>query len=220
MRVLGCGYATPYLRAFHGEAERVLAVMPAAQGAHQWPAGKQKGEKERNLVCLSEEAELPFENSSIDRILLVHHLEFSESLQPFLEEIWRVLKADGRILVIVPNRSGLWARADWSPFGQGTPYNASQITYYLHDNGFVHERTQEALFLPPLKMTLLLKSARWLERFGPMILPFVSGVHIVEASKQVFARVDRGSRSRVKIRGRGSFVGRPVPQGFSHMHHK
>lgn len=207
MRVMGCGYATPYLRIFKDEAERVFSVMPAGQGAHHWP---QTGE-EKNLVCLAEEGELPIENSSVDRILLIHSLEFSELLGPSLQEIWRVLKANGRVLVVVPNRGGLWSQADWSPFGQGTPYSHSQICYYLRDNGFIHERTEEALFVPPVKFSPFLKMAGILESYGPYILPFVAGVHMVEASKQVFASIDRQGGSKVRVRGR-NLIPRPMPQ--------
>lgn len=211
LRVMGCGYATPYLGTFRGEAERVIGCMPAGQGVHAWPQGA--GEVDKNLVFISEEGELPIENSSVDRILLVHSLEFSELLRPGFEEIWRVLKANGRLLVVVPNRSGFWARADWSPFGHGTPYSASQIRYYLHDNLFVHERTEGALFLPPVKYSLALKSAGMFEYAGAMLWPFMAGVHMVEASKQLFAGADMGAGSKIKVRGRG-FVARPVPQGF------
>src|SRR5437667_2808234 len=38
MRVLGVGYATPYLGLFREEAERSLAFMPAAQGVMKWPS--------------------------------------------------------------------------------------------------------------------------------------------------------------------------------------
>ena len=37
LRVLGIGYATPYLGLFREEAERCLAFMPAAQGVVKWP---------------------------------------------------------------------------------------------------------------------------------------------------------------------------------------
>ena len=36
-RVLGIGYATPYLGLFREDAERCLALMPAGQGVVKWP---------------------------------------------------------------------------------------------------------------------------------------------------------------------------------------
>ncbi len=204
LSVMGTGYATPYLRVFKDEAQQVFALMPAGQGAHDWP------HEGPNCVALSERAELPIETNSIDRVLMIHDLEFSEFLKPSLEEVWRVLKSNGRLMVIVPNRAGFWARADWSPFGQGTPYSATQLTYFLRDSLFVHERTEEALFMPPLKHTSFLKVAGFFERLGRNILPIGAGVHIVEASKQVYATADRGSGSKVKVRGRGVFMPKPI----------
>ncbi len=207
LRVLGCGYAVPYLRGFMEKSERVFALSMAGQGAHHWPQGGK--DEEKNLTALSEESELPVETASIDRVLMIHHLEFSEFLQPCLAEIWRVLKSNGRLLVIVPNRTGFWAHADWSPFGQGTPYTAAQINHYLKDNMFVHERTEEALFMPPVRYSLVLKSAGLFEQIGSY-LPFGAGVHMIEASKQLYAGVDKGSGSRVYVRGRGILVPKPV----------
>src|SRR5258708_13934836 len=56
MRLLGMGYAVPYLRPFREEAERALAVMPSLQGVLSWPA------EGPNVVALAEEAELPFDH--------------------------------------------------------------------------------------------------------------------------------------------------------------
>src|SRR5437667_212405 len=39
-RVLGIGYATPYLGLFREEAERCLAFMPATQGVVKWPTAR------------------------------------------------------------------------------------------------------------------------------------------------------------------------------------
>jgi SAM-dependent methyltransferase len=208
LRIMGGGYAVPYLRSFADEAERVFAVMPAGQGAHHWPYNT--GGEDRNLVCLAEEGELPLETNSIDLVILIHDLEFSEILKSNLQEIWRILKSNGRLLVIVPNRGGLWARADWSPFGQGTPYSVAQLNNYLRDNQFTHERTEEALFMPPLKFSLVLQSARFFERMGQKYIPLPAGVHIVEASKQLYAKADPGAGSRVIVRGR-SFLPNPAP---------
>jgi SAM-dependent methyltransferase len=210
MRILGCGYATPYLRSFMDEAERVTAIMHAPYGAHPWPYHNYPGE--RNLACLAEESELPIETNSVDRVLLVHNLEYSQLLAENLKEIWRVLKSNGRILVIVPNRSGWWSRADWAPFGHGRPYKASQIQNLLRDHMFVHERCDQALFVPPIKYSLFLKSAGVYEQIGRRFLPVMAGVHIVEASKQLYARADHGSGSRVMVRGR-RFFPRPATQG-------
>ncbi len=204
LRVMGCGYALPYLRCLSDGSERYFAMLSAGQGAHHWP------HDERNLVCLAEESELPIENASVDRIIMVHSLEFTELLQSNLSEIWRVLKPNGRLLVIVPNRMGFWARADWSPFGQGTPYSSSQVCQFLRDNMFVHERTQEALFMPPLKYSFVLRAANICEKMGSTILPIVSGVHMVEASKQLYARADKGSGLGARVRGRGVLGVRPV----------
>src|ERR1700742_2327059 len=70
MRLLGLGYATPYLRPFLDEAERVSALMPASQGGLPWPADG------ANRVGLADEGELPLADFSIDRVLLVHGVEF------------------------------------------------------------------------------------------------------------------------------------------------
>src|SRR5436190_20955599 len=62
-RVLGLGYALPYLRPFMEEAERVIALMPMQQGAVFWP------QESAGLVSICDEAELPIESNSVDRLL-------------------------------------------------------------------------------------------------------------------------------------------------------
>ncbi len=210
LRVMGCGYALPFLRMYEKEAERIFAMLPPAQGVHQWP------QDSSNLVALGDMAELPVENSSVDRIILAHSLEFSEHLRPQLAEIWRVLKPNGRVLIMVPNRAGFWARADWSPFGQGTPYSLAQLCFYLRDNQFIHEQTEGALFLPAVKSSLFLKSAGLFERVGRSVAPVAAGVHMVEASKQLYASVNKGSGVRARSRERGILA--PKPAAFSRNH--
>src|SRR5246127_2502109 len=95
-RVLGVGYATPYLGLFREEAERCLAFMPAAQGVVKWPTTRPA------LSALVDENELPLPDGAVDRVLLVHALEMSQDAGALLREVWRVLAAGGRILVVVP----------------------------------------------------------------------------------------------------------------------
>ncbi len=179
--VLGLGFATPYLRSFREEADRVVALMPATQGVGFWPP------EGPGLVALGDEGDLPFGDMTIDRVLLVHGLEGTEQLRPMMREIWRVLAGGGRVLAVVPNRRGLWARADWTPFGHGFPYSPSQLKQVMREAMFVPERTEHALFIPPLKSRMLLRSAPAWEEIGSRWFKAFAGVTMIEASKQIFA---------------------------------
>lgn len=180
-RVMGYGYSLPYLKPYLNKNCPVFNMMPTRLGVHHWP------ENQENLVCLSHEGHLPLETNSVDRIIMIHALEFADSPEECFEEIWRVLKSTGRLLIVVPNRLGFWARADWNPFGQGQPYSARQIEKFLSDNLFVHEGTSHALFSPPFETTLLLRAARFFEKIGVWLYPALGGVSVIEASKQLYA---------------------------------
>lgn len=188
LRVMGAGYAAPYLKTYINSSERVICIMFSGQGVHHWP------EEDGNITCLSDECDLPLETNSVDRILLIHSLEFTGFLKPAFEELWRVLKSNGRIMVVVPNRIGLWARADWTPFGRGTPYSASQVEEFLKENLFVPERTERALFIPPFKSETLLRTAAYWEKVGQKLYPAMGGILLVEASKQIYAGTGKMAR--------------------------
>src|SRR2546423_6825211 len=115
-RVLGFGFAVPYLRTFGLEAERVVAALPEGLGPWRWPGN-------RSLSTLSEEDALPFPDALFDRILLIHGLETAEVTRPLMRQIWRVLAPAGRLLVVVPNRTSLWAQVDRSPFAHRRPFS-------------------------------------------------------------------------------------------------
>lgn len=180
MRVLGVGYATPYLGLFRNDAERCLAFMPAVQGVVKWPSEKP------TLVALVDDCDLPLGDAAIDRILLVHALELSHDVAALLREVWRVLAPGGRILIVVPNRRGLWARVDTTPFGQGRPYSRSQLTHILREAWFTPTAWGEALYVPPIERSWVVGAAGALERSGAAVSAPFAGVHLVEATKQVY----------------------------------
>lgn len=183
LRVLGIGYATPYLGAFRDEAERCLAFMPSTQGVVKWPTARPA------LAALVEEGELPLPDSAVDRVLLVHALEMSQDVVAQLREVWRVLAAGGKLLAVVPNRRGLWARMDTTPFGHGRPYSRSQITQLLRETWFTPVSWSEALYVPPIERGWFLRTAIAWERAGATISAPFAGVHIVEATKQVYRAI-------------------------------
>jgi SAM-dependent methyltransferase len=191
LRVLGLGYATPYLDGFRDKAQRVLAFMPATQGVVHWPLDG------RSATALVEASMMPLPDASIDRILLVHALEVEEHPQDLLEEVWRILAPGGRVVIVAPSRTGLWARLDTTPFGHGHPYSRGQLQTLLQESQFLPVFWGEALYVPPFQRVSLLRSAPAFERIaGRFSLPG-GGVHVVEATKQLYRPVLRRAVRRV-----------------------
>ncbi len=192
LSVLGIGYAGPYLDPFRGEAERVLAFMPDVQGVVHWPLDGP------SASALAISTMLPLPDQCVDRVLLVHALETEHAPAELLSEVWRVLRPGGSMIAVVPNRRGLWARMDTTPFGEGRPYSRSQLTGLLRDSLFSPIFWAEHLYVPPIPRRMFLGAAGAWERLGAgLSLPF-SGVHLVEATKLMFrpAAVRKAQRAR------------------------
>jgi len=202
MRLLGIGYATPFLSALSPATERTIAVMPATLGVLRWPS------EGGNLVTLAEEGELPFADYSIDRVVLVHAIETSDEVRAMLKEIWRVLAGGGRVLVVAPNRRGIWARLDRTPFGSGRPYTMSQLSQLLRDEQFTPIGSDTALFIPPATSRVMLRSAAAWERIGKRWFPTFAGVLMVEATKQIYAKPAAARAPRRRL------VYTPAPHGL------
>ena len=183
LAVLGLGYAAPYLRHWREHTARCVAARPEQIGVARWPVGL------ANLSCTVLEDQLPFPDLSFDRILLVHGLEAAEHARRMLREVWRVLKDDGRLLIVAPNRAGMWAHLENTPFGHGQPYSAGQIGRLLAAALFRVEQRDTALYLPPSNLRIVLRSARPLERLGRRIAPRFAGVTLTEAVKDLYAAV-------------------------------
>ena len=192
LRVAGLGYPTPYLGLFREDAERCFALMPAAQGVLKWPTSRP------TLSTLVDEFSLPLADAAVDRILLVHALEISDDPEGLLREVWRVLAPSGRMMAIIPNRRGVWTRTDNTPFVHGRPYSRSQITQLLRQTWFTPTAWGEALLVPPFQSGWVLRSAVAWERMSAAVSSPFAGVHIVEASKQVYRAIP-AHRERTRL---------------------
>lgn len=188
--ILGLGFATPYLASLSGEAARIIAVMPASQGVLRWPSDS------GNLAVLAEEDALPLADLSVDRVILVHAVEGTELLRPMLREVWRVLSESGKLIVVAPNRRGIWSRLESTPFGSGQPYTAGQLARLLRETMFVTSQTWGALFFPPTRPALFRRMAPSFEGAGQRFFPAFSGVVVMEAEKQIYALTSRPARRR------------------------
>lgn len=179
--LVGIGYTTPYLRLYHEKSMLNIAFMPAEQGALYWPASG------HNLTALVNEAELPLKDNLVNRVICAHSLENSEQRLAMLQEAWRILTPGGRLLLVVPNRRGIWARASDNPFSHGQPFSHQQLKKALSEAQFTPTRSTTALFLPPLRWTPLHRLANMVEAIGRFAFGMFGGVLLMEAEKQIYA---------------------------------
>lgn len=196
--VIGLGFATPYLNSFRGDVLNLGALMPATQGAIVWPAAN------RSLTALVDEAHLPLADNSVDLLLGIHCLEAAERPRPLLREIWRVLKPEGRLILIVPNRTSIWARLDSTPFGHGRPFSRAQLMRLLGESLFSATNWSNALHVPPIEWPVIMRSATSFERVGAWLTPGIGGVMLVEAHKEIAAPI--GGYRRLPIQEAGGLV--------------
>ena len=193
-RVLGLGFATPYLRFALGPAERVLAFMPARQGASAWP----REGPSHTVLC--DPLEMPLTDAAIDLIIAVHAFEHIGDASELMRELWRIAAPNARLIVVVPRRRGIWAQRDNTPFGSGNPFSKSQLEQLLRDHSFTPEVWRDALFLPPAHGALMLRWARGFERAGRLLGPALAGVTVVRARKELFPAVPRRQRRERYVR--------------------
>jgi len=194
--VLGLGYASPFLRLWRpkpGEPGRCVALVTPELPRWRWPRSA------ASSTAVAEGDALPFPDLMFDRILLVHGLEHAENARRMLREAWRVLKDDGRLVVVVPNRLGLWAHLERTPFGHGQPYSARQLEALLRRQMFAIQRRDQALFVPPFRTRVLLRGAGAWERLGGRICPGLAGVTLMEAGKDFSELIPAGAvRARAR----------------------
>ncbi|MBM9595889.1 class I SAM-dependent methyltransferase [Roseitranquillus sediminis] len=193
LSLVGFGFAVPLLRPYLPDARRVVALMPGQQGVMPWPPGLP------NVSVLCPETLWPLPPASADRIIFLHGLETSEHPTSLLEEAERVLAPEGRILFIVPNRAGLWARRDRTPFGFGRPYSLGQLEVQLKRQGFLPERHVAALFQPPTEQEFWLRTGAFWEEAGRRISNrYAGGILMVEATRRVAASSPPGLPERAR----------------------
>ena len=184
--VLGLGYPLPILSLWTAGTERCLN----ATTSHHSPPPRS---------CAADALRLPFPDLVFDRILVMHGVEPVGQDGRLLREIWRVLKDDGHILLIVPNRTGLWAHAERTPFGQGQPYSRAQLNRLLQAGMFRAERQDSALFTPPGRSRLILRTSPLWESVGHALLPHLAGVSLTEAVKDTYAAMPMAAPARRRV---------------------
>jgi SAM-dependent methyltransferase len=193
--ILGIGYVTPLLRVLErtsGKRASLAAAMPAAQGAIYWPVHAD------NRSFLIDEIYLPLRDNSVNRVIMLHTFEHCNEPEKLLAECYRILVPGGRVMMMVPNRRGLWQSLGETPYAQGTPYRTSQLKQLLNTEEFTLREVRTALFALPFSHPLLLRIWDVWERFFGLICWGMGGVIIIEAEKQIYAAIPEPVFKKVK----------------------
>lgn len=184
--ILGLGYAIPYLNPLISRTDYVTAAMPSYQGASPWPTPS---------LCktvLVQEHELPFKDNAFDKILLSHMMGYTVHIKEMLREAWRVLAPNGEIIIIVPNRFGLWSHMDKTPFSRAMPYSVLQLKQIVIESCFLPVQIEKVLYAPPLESPQFINLLFPIERAAQKWIGFIPpGVIIMKAVKQVYAPLRR-----------------------------
>jgi SAM-dependent methyltransferase len=133
--------------------------------------------------------ELPFETQSIDLCVMPHVLEFSENPHEVLREIDRVLRPEGRILVLGFNPWSLFGtRKLWTSTGypwQGQFVSLVRIKDWLQLLGFEPASGQLSCYIPPCESEKWQRRLSFMESVGDRWWGVAGGVYMLEAIKRV-----------------------------------
>lgn len=134
-------------------------------------------------------AALPFEAQSIDLCVMSHVLEFADNPHEILREVDRVMRPEGRILIIGFNPwslfgvKKLWASRDMPWSGQFV--SLVRMKDWLQLLGFEPVSGRLACYIPPCETRQWQQRWQLAERLGERWLGVTGGVYMVEAIKRV-----------------------------------
>jgi SAM-dependent methyltransferase len=186
LHLVGVGYTTDLLPLPSDKTyadNRIVALMPAEQGALYWPLDAM------NHTTLADTLRPPFIAGSLHRVLMTHAFEHHPAPSELLAVWWQLLVPGGRLLLMVPNRRGLWARVGATPFAGGTAYRLGDLRALLNAAGFTLRDSRTVLFAPPSTHPFWLRAFGLLEWLGSLLMRRLGGVLVVEAEKQIYAGV-------------------------------
>jgi len=142
---------------------------------------------------------LPFPSQSLDLVLLPHTLELARDPHDTLREVERVLRPEGRVVIVGFNPASLWGLRQSAGhlrqrLGLGGPLylpsagefiGFGRVRDWLRLLGFEVERGRFGCWRPPLRSERGLARLGWMETAGARGWPVLGAVYLVEAVKRV-----------------------------------
>ena len=166
-----------------------------------------------NLVAVAEE--LPLESDSVDTLIALHCLDFSERPHEALREMQRVVTPQGKLIIIGFNPYSLLGAGTrmrrltgnrlWQ---EHTPVSQQRLTDWLRLLGCQIESQQSLYRVPPIGSGRLRNWLTRLDQWGARHSLPCGGVYLLHAIKQV-AGINRPDAVRRRERLMGLAVPKP-----------
>jgi len=175
-----------------------LTTLRANRMPHRWlaldPAAR-SGPQGLPLL-LTEFDALPFESNSLDLVVLPHSLELAPDPHQTLREVERVLRPEGRLIILGLNPASLWGlRQNLGRLLPGEqklylPLAGEFLGYWrlrdwLRLLTFEVEAARFGCYSPPLRSEVWLERWRGIEPIGGRWWPVLGAVYFIQAVKRV-----------------------------------
>ena len=132
---------------------------------------------------------LPIASDSVDAVLLPHTLDYTERPHAVLREVDRVLRRDGRIVILGFKPGGLWGlrrlvSGAGMPPGAEQPISDRRVKDWLKLLDMRIDATQRYFFRWPLPGRRSRRAQKW-ERLGKAWWPELAACYMLSAQKRV-----------------------------------
>ena len=182
-RIAAIGFCSPFAHSINKRVQRLFFLIPSQFGEYHFNL------KNKNSTALINEYTLPIDDSSLDRLLVIHSLEYITDHKKFLREAWRTLDKNGEILIIVPNSFGLWRTHYKKNLLSLRTFSYFELNSLLLNNFFTPIDFEYSLFFPTINNKYFLNKINLFEYIGRKFFKFFSGVIIVRAKKNYSAAI-------------------------------
>ena len=134
---------------------------------------------------------LPFQEDSLDLILLLHSLDFAREPHRVLREVDRTLIPEGHAIIIGFNPVSFYGlgklllqwrnRVPWC----GRFYTRSRVKDWLSLLGFQTLASEYFGYSPPINHRGFQQQLEFVERIGTFTVPYVGGLYVMLAQKKL-----------------------------------
>ncbi len=182
------GYGFPFLGIFKSNFQRLFFLIPKKFGLLNFFV------EDKNLTVSINENTLPIDDLSIDRLLVVNCFEYLYDHKKFLREAWRVLKKDGEIIIIVPNKLGFWRFFYKKTLKSLRTFSSYELDLLLSNNFFTLIDIEYCLFIPPSKKKFLINKLKLFEFLNNPLTKYFSGVIVIKGKKNYLAPITKDKK--------------------------